>query len=424
MAQHQQEDYYRVLGVDRGASGDDIKRAFRQLARANHPDANQHDEAAEERFKQINEAYHVLSDREKRSQYDRYGHAGVNGPGGGPGPGFGGGIEDLFEAFFGGFGRDPRATAAGPRRGADLELSLDIELSEAARGLEREVEISRVESCHICGGNGVRPGSRPQSCPQCHGTGQVTMAQTTMFGRVMTSRPCDRCGGRGNLITDPCPECDGRGLTRRERRVNVRIPAGVPNQTRLRLSGQGHGGLHGGPPGDLYVLVRVRPDPRFERQGNDIVSHHTISYVKAALGGSLPVQTLWSTEEIELPAGTQPGDVFSLRGQGMPDVHGRGRGEHHVVVKVEIPTRLTTRQRELLCELARESGLDTAAAAASENPRSHRQQSREARPGTGGAKSRAGTASGGQRPRPARRAGRKKGIWQRVKEALSGEGEE
>jgi len=408
------EDYYQLLGVERTASDEEIKRAFRRLARQYHPDANPDDPAAEERFKEINEAYEILSDADKRARYDRYGHAGVNGPGaGGPGgPGFGG-FEDIFDAFFGGFGRDIRSRTSGPQRGPDLEIAIEIELDDAARGLDREVDINRIESCHICGGNGVRPGSRPERCPQCQGTGQVRVAQSTIFGRVMTSMPCDACGGGGVLITDPCPECDGRGLVRRRRKVAVKVPAGIPNQTRLRLVGQGQGGLRGGPAGDLYVEVRIKPHRLFERRGNDIVSEKPVSYIQAVLGGTIDVDTLWGGEQIVLPAGTQPGEVFALSGLGMPDVRGRGRGDHHVVVRVQIPKRLTARERELLAELARESGVVGDAA----GPASGARQK-----GTGG-----GTGSaGGKAPRPtkARRKGGRRGFIERVKDALAGDPDE
>jgi molecular chaperone DnaJ len=427
----QAQDYYDLLGVERGSSDDDIKRSFRRLARQYHPDANPGDPEAEERFKAINEAYEVLSDPDKRARYDRFGHAGLGGPGaGGPGAPFGG-IEDIFEAFFGGFGRDIRGRATGPERGPDLEMSLSVELAEAARGLEREVEINRIESCHICGGNGARPGTRPERCRRCGGSGQVTVAQSTMFGRVMTSRTCDACGGRGVMVTDPCPECDGRGLVRRLRRVNVKIPAGIPDQTRLRLSGQGQGGLRGGPPGDLYVEVRVLPHPRLARQGNDIFSEMRVSYLEALLGGVLDVETLWATQTIELPAGTQPGDSFVLRGQGMPDVRGYGRGDHHVSVRVEIPRRLSPRQRELLRELAVEGGLAVTASgsvrpgegdAAGAAAREDRDGGRGAPAGRPG-KATAPSAGPANKPKQARRP-RKRGLIDRVKDFVAGEPED
>ncbi|MDP2873094.1 MAG: molecular chaperone DnaJ [Bacillota bacterium] len=356
-----ERDYYEILGIGRDASDEEIKRAFRQMARQNHPDANPGDPVAEERFKEINEAYEVLRDPDKRAAYDRFGHAGVNGRGvaggGGPGSPFGG-FEDIFDMFFGGAARGGRgARPQSPARGADLELGLEIELREAADGLEREVDIDRIESCQICGGTGSRPGSRPARCPTCQGTGQVTTAQNTLFGRFVTSRACDHCGGQGFVVTDPCDECAGRGMVRRRRRLKVTVPPGVDSGTRLRLGGQGQGGLRGGPPGDLYVHIIVRRHPRFERRGADLESETAVSFVRAALGGRVAVETLYGPAELDLPPGTQPGDVIRMRGHGMPDARrGHARGDLRVTVRVEVPRRLSRRQRELFTELARESG--------------------------------------------------------------------
>jgi molecular chaperone DnaJ len=416
------QDFYQLLGVERNASDDEIKRSYRQMARRYHPDANPDDPSAGDRFKAINEAYEVLSDPDKRARYDRFGRAGVSGPNGGPqpgqGPGFGG-FDDIFDMFFGfGAGGRPRSRPGGPERGPDLEMALEIELVEAAMGLEREIELTRVESCNICGGNGSRPGSRPERCPECHGAGQITVAQNTMFGRIMTSRPCQTCDGRGYIVTDPCPECHGQGMVRRKRKVMITVPAGVPDRSRLRLAGQGQGGLNGGPAGDLYVDIRVKPHPAFTREGLDVVAEAPISYLRAILGGAIEIQTLYGSEVIELPAGTQPGAVFSIRGQGMPDVRSRRRGDHRVVVRVEMPHRLTSRQHELLTELAKESGEplpDEVVAAGNAS--------------SGGT----GTASGGGSPQKARKAtatkqpkGKrgKKGFFERVKDAVIGDPDE
>jgi len=392
-----ERDYYEVLGVGRDASEDEIKRAFRRLARQCHPDANPGDPVAEERFKELNEAHEVLRDPEKRAAYDRFGRAGVNGQPGGPFTGF----DSIFDAFFGGLGRTARAARPGPERGADLEMVLEIDLAEAAAGLEREVELSRIESCPICGGSGLRPGARADRCPQCHGSGQVTSTQSTVFGRFVTTRTCDYCGGQGFIINDPCDECGGRGAVRRLRKLKVKVPPGVDSGTRLRLSGQGQGGVRGGPSGDLYVHIRVRAHPRLARRGNDLYSEETVSFVRAALGGRLRVQTLYGPEEIDVPAGTQPGDVLRLRGKGMPDPRRPGaRGDHHLEIKVAVPRRLGKRQRELLIEFAKESGEEPAAAA-------------EAGP------------SGNPRRPPARPRGkRKKTFVERVKDALTGEPDE
>lgn len=401
-----EQDFYELLGIGRDASEDEIKRAFRQMARRYHPDANPDDPTAEERFKAINEAYEVLSDPDKRATYDRFGRAGLGGPGGMPGAGGGfSGFEDIFDMFFGFGGGRAQARPTGPMRGPDLEMALEIELEEAAFGLEREVEISRVETCNICGGNGVRPGSRPAQCQECRGTGQVTSAQSTIFGRIMTAHTCNACGGRGYVVTDPCPECGGRGMVRRIRKVTISVPAGVSEATRLRLPGQGQGGLNGGPAGDLYVEVRVKPHLVYTRRGLDIVAEAQISYVRAALGGTIEVETLFGREQLTLPPGTQPGDVFAIRGKGMPEVRGRRRGDHHVVVKVQIPRKLTAKQRELLTELAREAGEPL--------PGEKPPVAATGQTGRAQAGGRKATAKGGKKG--------KKGLLDRVKEALTGE---
>lgn len=416
-----ERDYYEILGVGRDASDDEIKQAFRRMARQSHPDANPGDPVAEERFKEINEAYEVLRDPNKRAAYDRFGRAGVNGRGAAAGPGgpFGG-FEDIFDMFFGGAARGARGgTPHGPERGPDLELSLEIELREAAEGLERDVDVDRIESCLICGGTGSRPGSRPARCPTCQGTGQVTTAQNTVFGRFVTSRTCDHCGGQGFVIADPCDECAGRGMVRRRRRLKVAVPPGVDSGTRLRLAGQGQGGLRGGPAGDLYVHIVVKRHPRFLRRGADLESETSVSFVRAALGGRIQVETLFGPVEADLPAGTQPGDVLRMRGHGMPDPRrGQARGDLRVSVRVEVPRRLSRRQRELLLELARESeepGFGDATDAAAN--------------GAGLPGARAGAGRGRAAPRTATAGGargktgakRGKTFVERVKDALAGD---
>ncbi|PZN10411.1 MAG: molecular chaperone DnaJ [Bacillota bacterium] len=364
-------DYYEVLGVPRNASQEEIKKAYRRLARRYHPDANPGDPEAERRFKEINEAYQVLSDPEKRARYDQFGHAGV-GAGGGPGtgpahaggpagsPGFDGfgdfagfDLGEIFDAFFGG---GPRAgRRAAPSRGADLEVEMSLSLEEAARGGSRELEIERPEACPECRGTGAE-GGRLYACEQCGGTGQVRSARQTPFGQFVTVQTCPRCGGMGRLAAAACTRCGGRGRVMRRRTIELHVPAGVEDGMRLRLRGEGEPGRHGGPPGDLYVRVRIRPHPRFRREGDDIVDEVTIGIAQAALGARLQVPTLDGEEELIIPPGTQPGHVIRLKGKGMPRLRHGGRGDHVVRVRVEVPRRLNDRERELLLELARLRG--------------------------------------------------------------------
>lgn len=348
-------DYYEVLGVSRDASPEEIKKAYRKLARQYHPDANPGDKTAEERFKEIAEAYEVLSDPEKRANYDRFGHAGVNGQGfGGFGEGFGGfgtdfgGFGDLFDIFFGGATRARR----GPQKGADVRVDLEISFKEAAFGVEKDIRVMRVEECDHCGGTGAAPGSAPKKCPVCQGTGQVQFSQSTPFGRIMQTHTCDRCRGTGRIIEKPCGACNGSGLVRRPRTIHVKIPAGVDTGTRLRVPGEGEAGLRGGPRGDLYVYISVRPHRFFRREGNDVICEVPISFAQAALGDEIEVPTLDGTAKIRVPEGTQHGTEFRLRGKGIPDLNGYGRGDQFVRVKVVTPTRLSERQKQLLREFA------------------------------------------------------------------------
>ena len=346
-------DYYEVLGVSRDASADTIKKAYRKLARKYHPDANPDSQDADAKIKEINEAYEVLVDSEKRARYDRFGHAG-NGQGfGGAGGGAGnfGGFEDIFEMFFN-TGRQRR----GPERGADLRLDLELSFEEAVFGLEKEVKVPRTESCSTCGGSGAAPGTNPQACVVCAGTGQVQFAQNTPFGRIVQSRTCDRCRGKGKIIEKPCATCHGNGQVRRTRNIDVKIPAGVDNGTRLRVSGEGESGLRGGPRGDLYVYIHVRTHRDFTRHGNDIICEVPISFVQAALGDEIEVPTLEGKVSLKVPEGTQGGTVFRLRGRGVPDVSGYGRGDQHVKVNVVTPVKLDERQKELLREFAEAGG--------------------------------------------------------------------
>ncbi len=349
-------DYYEVLGVPRNASQEEIKRAFRRLARQYHPDVNKSPDA-EERFKEINEAYAVLSDPEKRAAYDRFGHAGVNGMGGMP-DFTAMDFADLFEELFGfGFGRrGPRRPA--PRRGRDIHLKVTLTFEEAAFGVEKTVEVTRQEICSVCGGTGAAPGTQPVRCSTCGGTGRVRQTRQTFFGTLVQETVCPTCGGTGETVTTPCPECRGRGRVRRTVRRVVPIPAGVDTGTQIRLAGEGDAGEHGGPPGDLYLEVKVKPHPYFRRKGDDVILQISVNMAQAALGAEVQVPTLDGEATLSIPPGTQPGQVFRLPGKGIPHLRRNGRGDQIVVVDVEIPTRLNARQRELLEELAASLGTE------------------------------------------------------------------
>ena len=345
-------DAYEVLGVGRDASQDDIKRSFRRVARELHPDVNRHDPEAEEKFKEAGEAYEILSDAERRSAYDRYGPEGVRARGGASTQGFGS-FSDIFEAFFGGEG-DPfaRGGRAGPAQGPDAAVAVEISLDQAASGDAVEVEYERVSVCTRCRGNGAEPGTPIEQCPRCEGTGQLQTLARTAFGQVMHSRACDACGGDGRLARDPCTQCSGVGREAAAETLSVDVPAGIADEQRIRVTGGGHAGERGGPAGDLYVLVRVGPDPRFVRDGNDLISVVDVAAPDAALGARATVPTLDGDEDVEVAAGTQPGDVLTLRGRGMPSLRRGRRGDQRVVVNVVVPRNLSSRQRDLLRELA------------------------------------------------------------------------
>lgn len=345
-------DYYEVLGVSREASAEEIKKAYRKLARKHHPDANPDDPEAEAKFKEISEAYVVLSDTEKRAGYDHFGHEGVGAAGGQSytGGGFGdmGGFGDIFDMFFGGSAR--RRT--GAERGSDIRTDLEITLKEAAFGLEREIRVPRVETCGTCGGSRAAAGSKPQTCSTCNGTGQIQFSQNTPFGRIMQTRGCDRCNGTGKIIDKPCPTCHGTGHIRKTRNIKVNVPPGVDNGSRLRLAGEGEAGKMGAPSGDLYVYIHVKPHRVFKREGDDLICDMPISFAQAALGDEFDVPTLDGQVRLKIPEGTQTGTIFRMKGKGIPHINGYGQGDQHVRVKIATPSKLTDRQKELLKEFS------------------------------------------------------------------------
>ncbi len=348
-------DYYAVLGLDRDADDEEIKRAYRRLAFKYHPDHNREDGAAD-KFKEVNEAYEVLSDREKRVAYDRFGHSGVDGFFGQGFEGFGfGGLGDIFDTFFGG---TTTAARQAPQRGADLRYGVTIAFEEAAFGCEKEIDISRVENCSLCGGTGCKPGSKPSRCPECDGAGQVRRVQQSFFGRFVSTVTCHHCHGEGSIITDPCPQCRGTGREKCQRTISVKIPAGVDNGSQVRLSGEGQAGTRGGSPGDLYVVLSVKQHEFFVRHGDDILYELPVNVAQAALGAEVEVPTLNGKTALKIPAGSQTSTVFRLKGQGVPHLRGSGRGDELVTLFVVTPDKLNKRQRQLFEELA--SGLGPA----------------------------------------------------------------
>lgn len=351
----EKQDYYQVLGVSRNASQEEIKKAYRRLARQYHPDVNADKKEAEARFKEINEAYQVLSDPEKREIYDRYGHQELDQRFGSDYGGFDGfpDFQDIFDIFFGtGTGRTTGRARPAAERGNDLRYDVELTLEEAAHGTTRTFRIRKMEVCETCRGSGVQPGTRPETCNLCHGTGQVRQQQQSFFGTQIRITTCPRCHGEGRVITSPCDACAGQGRVRKIEEKTVEIPPGVDTGMRIRFAGEGDAGLHGGPSGDLYVIVHVKPHDFFERRGNDLWCEVPISFVLAALGGTIEVKTLDGSEQLEVAPGTQPGEVYTLRGKGMPDPSGHGRGDMNVVLRVRTPTGLTDEQKDLLRRFA------------------------------------------------------------------------
>ena len=359
----EKKDYYEVLGVAKDSSEKDIKGAYRKLAMKYHPDRSDAPDA-EEKFKELSEAYAVLSDAEKRKKYDQFGHAGINSQYSQEdlfrgvnfedllrGFGFGGGgqQESIFDMFFGGRSR-------GPARGRDLRYDVNLTLEQAASGLESTIDVPRTENCPACQGSGAKPGTSPVTCSNCRGSGQVTRAQNTPFGQMVTSAGCPKCGGRGKIITSPCKDCGGTGKVHKTRKINIKVPPGVEDGQHLKLRGQGDAAGSGGETGDLYVVINVLPHPKFQRVESDLLLEMPISITQAALGAEVEVPTLGGRAKIRVPAGTQTGSVFRLRGKGMPRLQGMGAGDLHAKVKIKTPSSLTDRQKQLLEALAVEFG--------------------------------------------------------------------
>ncbi|TVQ09986.1 MAG: molecular chaperone DnaJ [Leptolyngbya sp. DLM2.Bin27] len=349
-------DFYDLLGISRNADQDDIKRAYRRLARKYHPDVNK-DSGAEDTFKEINRAYEVLSEPEARARYDRFGEAGLGTGAGGGYQDFGdvGGFADIFESFFSGFsgGAGQGTRRRGPTRGDDLRLDLRLDFKEAVFGGEKEIKISHLETCGTCTGSGAKPGTRPTTCGTCGGTGQVRRATRTPFGSFTQVSACPTCNGTGEVIEDRCDVCGGSGQTQETKKLKITVPAGVDNGTRLRVSSEGDAGLRGGPAGDLYVYLFVAEDAAFKRDGINILSGLKISYLQAILGCNLTIDTVDGPEELEVPAGTQPGTVLTLDNRGVPKLGNPvSRGDHLITVQVDIPTRMKAEERELIEKLA------------------------------------------------------------------------
>lgn len=345
-------DYYEVLGVDKSATEDQIKKAYRQQAKKYHPDLNPGDKAAEEKFKEVNEAYKVLSDSEKKAKYDQFGHAGVDpnfGAGGYSGGAYNvdfGDLGDIFSSFFGGGGRTRNPNA--PRRGEDAGATVVISFEEAAFGCKKNITVTRIEKCDTCGGSGAQAGSQPKTCPTCHGTGQINVSQRTPFGVMQSQRVCDQCRGTGKIIEKPCRSCGGKGKVRRTKNEEIKIPAGIDDGQTFVLRGGGHAGDNGGPSGDLRITVAVRPHPIFERRGFDVWCEFPITFTQAALGDELTVPTLDGNVKYNIPEGTQPGDVFKLRGKGITRINSSTRGDQYVKVVLEVPKNLNSKQKSLL----------------------------------------------------------------------------
>ena len=373
------KDYYDILGVQKGATDQEIKRAYRKMAMQFHPDKNKGDKSSEAKFKEVNQAYEVLSDKQKRSAYDQFGEAGAQGFGGqnygggqgfsGGGQGFGaegfdfssfagqGGFADIFETFFGGAGRTQQKKR-GPKPGEDIEFQMTLSFEEAAFGTEKELLVTKAVSCDLCHGTGAEPGSKVVTCTTCGGTGEVRQIRQTLFGQMATTAACPACYGEGRVQEQKCTKCNGATRIRKEEKVKVKIPAGVDNDSTIRLSGKGQSGIYGGAAGDLYVHIRVSASKKFLRNGYDIHTEDHIHYLQAILGAEIEIQTIHGKIGLRIPSGTQSGKVFKLKEYGIEKLRGSGKGDHYVKIIVDIPTRITRKERELYNQLAKESGIN------------------------------------------------------------------
>ena len=356
-------DYYEVLGLDRNASEKDIQQAYRKLSKKYHPDLNKAP-GAEQKFKEVNEAYEVLHDPQKRSRYDQFGQAGVNGQQGFNGQASGqygdfngfGGFSDIFNDFFGGGTSGGRVDPTGPKRGQDLDYTMTISFMDAITGKTTDITYTRSETCPTCGGNGAQKGTHPITCDKCHGTGMMTVTHQTMFGMVQQETVCDKCSGQGTIVEHPCETCHGEGVVDHKQTLEVKVPAGIDNGQQIRLSGQGEAGRNGGPYGDLYIVFRIQPSHEFVRRGTTIYTQVPISFAQAALGDEIKVKTVHGTADLNIPAGTQPSAKFTLRGQGVPYLHGNGKGDQEVTINIAIPKKLNAKQKEALVSYVKASG--------------------------------------------------------------------
>ena len=359
-------DYYEVLGLSRGASDDDIKKAYRKLAKKYHPDLNPDDKKAEASFKEVNEAYAVLSDKDKKARYDQFGHAGVDESGGFGGGGFGGmdvDLGDIFGSFFGGGssffgGGGGGARRNGPQRGADIEQRIELTFEQAAKGTKLDLNISRYENCAECGGSGAKKGTSPETCSVCGGRGSVNTVKRTMLGMMQTTAPCTACGGKGQIIKEKCSSCNGSGQERKTKKINIKVPAGIDHGQTITLRGEGHRGKNGGPSGDVYVTVFIKPDKIFTRNGFDVYCKMPITFIEATLGAEIDVATLHGKVNLKIPEGTQNGTKFRLRGEGIERLRGNGRGDQIVEIVVEVPKKLNSTQKKKLKEFGDSLGLE------------------------------------------------------------------
>ena len=365
MAAENKRDYYEVLGVQKGASEEEIKKAYKKMARKYHPDLNPGDKDAEEKFKEVNEAYEVLSDSEKKARYDQFGFAGVDPNFGAGGGGYGGGagfdfgdLGDIFGSFFGGGfgGGQTRRNPNAPQRGESIRMNLTISFEEAAFGCEKELELDRYESCETCHGSGAAPGTSPETCPDCGGSGVVQTRRQTPMGVFASTAPCSRCGGRGKIIKEPCKDCRGSGMVRRRRKIQASVPAGIDNGQTISIRGQGHAGKNGGPEGDLLVTITVRPHELVRREGTSVLCEAPITFPQAVLGAELEIPTIDGKVKYDIPEGTQSGTTFRLKGKGIPALNGRGRGDQYVTVYIETPRNLNREQKEALKKFAEAVG--------------------------------------------------------------------